>query len=75
MHILTHNINLVKYFLVQKGNKMKIKTTVETNLSYLDILAKLKEDISSDTSMPTADREEAENLTLNLYGLLWKYSY
>ena len=54
---------------------MKIKTTVETNLSYLDILAKLKEDISSDTSIPTADREEAENLTLNLYGLLWKYSY
>lgn len=54
---------------------MKIKTTVETNLSYLDILAKLKEDISSDASMPTADREKAEELILNLYGLLWKYSY
>lgn len=54
---------------------MKIKTTVETDLSYLDILAKLKEDINSDTSMPIADREEAEKLTLDLYGLLWKYSY
>ena len=75
MHILTHNINLVKYFLVQKGNKMKIKTTVETDLSYLDILTKLKEDINSDSCMPKADHDEAEKLIQDLFGLLWKYSY
>lgn len=36
---------------------MKIKTTVETDLSYLDILAKLKEDINSDSCMPKADHD------------------
>ena len=75
MHILTHNINLVKYFLVQKGNKMKIKTTVETDLSYLDILTKLKEYIGSDTCMLKTDRDKAKKLTQELFALLWKYSY
>lgn len=54
---------------------MKIKTTVETDLSYLDILTKLKEDIGSDTCMPTADHEKAEKLIKELFDLLWKYSY
>lgn len=44
---------------------MKIKTTVETDLSYLDILAKLKEDINSDSCMPKADHDEAEKLLRN----------
>lgn len=54
---------------------MKIKTTVETDLSYLDILAKLKEDINSDSCMPKADHNEAEKLIKELFDLLWKYSY
>ena len=54
---------------------MKIKTTVETDLSYLDILTKLKEDINSDSCMPKADQDEAEKLIQDLFGLLWKYSY
>lgn len=52
-----------------------MKITVETNLSYLDLLAKLKEDLNSDTCMLVEDREEAEKLTQDLFGLLWKYSY
>ena len=75
MHILTHNINFVKYFLVQKGNKMKIETTIETDLSYLDILLKLKEDIASDTCMLKTDRDKAKELTQELFNVLWKYSY
>lgn len=54
---------------------MKIKTTVETDLSYLDILTKLKEDISSDTCMLKTDRDKAKKLTQELFDLLWKYSY
>ena len=54
---------------------MKIKTTVETDLSYLDILTKLKEDINSDSCMLKADHDEAEKLIQDLFGLLWKYSY
>lgn len=72
MHILTHNINLVKYFLVQKGNKMKTKTS---NLSYLDLLIQLKKDLDSDDGMPTADHEEADKLVKELFDILWKYSY
>lgn len=54
---------------------MKIKTTVETDLSYLDLLTQLKEDINSDTYMPVTDRKKAEKLTQELFDLLWKYSY
>lgn len=54
---------------------MKIKTTVETDLSYLDILTKLKEDIDSDTCMLKTDRDKAKKLTQELVALLWKYSY
>lgn len=54
---------------------MKLETTVETDLSYLDILAKLKEDINSDSCMPTTDHEKAEKLIKELFDLLWKYSY
>lgn len=54
---------------------MKIKTTVETDLSYLDILTKLKEDICSDTCMLKTDRDKAKKLTQELFDLLWKYSY
>ena len=63
---------------------MKINFCVETSagftegsaeLSYLDILTQLKRDLSSDTCMPKKDREEAEKLTQDLFGLLWKYSY
>lgn len=54
---------------------MKIKTTVETDLSYLDILTKLKEDIGSDTCMIKTDRDKAKKLTQELFALLWKYSY
>lgn len=54
---------------------MKIKTAVETDLSYLDILAQLRKDLDSDTCMPEADHEEAEKLINELFGLLWKYSY
>lgn len=46
-----------------------------TELSYLDILAKLKEDINSDSCMPKADHDEAEKLIKELFDLLWKYSY
>lgn len=54
---------------------MKIKTTVETDLSYIDVLTKLKEDIDFDNCMPTADHEKAEKLVEELFNLLWKYSY
>lgn len=54
---------------------MKIETTIETDLSYLDILTKLKEDINSDNCMPKADHEKAEKLIKELFDLLWKYSY
>ena len=54
---------------------MKIKTTVETDLSYLDILTKLKEDINSDSCMLKTDRDKAKEFTQELFDLLWKYSY
>lgn len=54
---------------------MKIKTTVETDLSYLDILTKLKKDIGSDTCMLKTDRDKAKELTQELFNVLWKYSY
>ena len=54
---------------------MKIKTTVETDLSYIDVLTKLKEDIDSDTCMFKTDRDRAKKLTQELFDLLWKYSY
>lgn len=54
---------------------MKIETTIETDLSYLDILVKLKEDINSDNCMPKADHEKAKELTQELFNVLWKYSY
>lgn len=52
-----------------------MKVTVETNLSYLDILTQLKKDLDSDTCMITEDHEKAEKLTQGLFALLWKYSY
>lgn len=54
---------------------MKIETTIETDLSYLDILLKLKEDIASDTCMLKIDRDKAKELTQELFNVLWKYSY
>ena len=63
---------------------MKINFCVETSagftegsaeLSYLDILTKLKEDIGSDTCMLKTDRDKAKKLTQELFALLWKYSY
>lgn len=54
---------------------MKIKTTVEANLSYLDLLTQLKKDINSDICMPKTDRDKAEKLMQELFDLLWKYSY
>lgn len=54
---------------------MKIETTIETDLSYLDILLKLKEDIASDTCMLKTDRDKAKELTQELFNVLWKYSY
>lgn len=56
---------------------MKIETTVETNLNYLDIILKLEleEDIDSDTCMLKTDRDKAKKLTQELFDLLWKYSY
>ena len=54
---------------------MKFETTVEADLSYLDILIKLKEDISSDTCMLKTDRDKAKKLAQELFALLWKYSY
>lgn len=54
---------------------MKFETTVEANLSYLDILIKLKEDISSDTCMLKTDRDKAKKLAQELFNVLWKYTY
>lgn len=54
---------------------MKFETTVETDLSYLDILLKLKEDIGSDTCMLKTDRDKAKKLTQELFNVLWKYAY
>lgn len=54
---------------------MKIKTVVETDISYLDLLTQLKKDVESDTCMPKEDRDEAEKLIQGLFRLLWKYSY
>ena len=54
---------------------MKLKSTVEVDISYLDILIKLKEDIDSDTCMLKTDRDKAKKLTQELFALLWKYSY
>ena len=63
---------------------MKIKVGIETatgfsggstELSYLDILSQLKEDLDSDVCMPKADHDKAEELIKNLFNVLYKYSY
>ena len=63
---------------------MKIKVGIETatgfsggstELSYLDILSQLKEDLDSNDCILTADHEKAEKLIKELFDLLWEYSY
>lgn len=54
---------------------MKLESTVKVDISYLDILIKLKEDIDSDTCMLKTDRDKAKELTHELFSLLWKYCY
>lgn len=53
----------------------RVNIVVETDLSYLDLLTKLKDDIESDTCMLKADRNKADKLADELFKILWKYSY
>ena len=46
----------------------------EQELSYVDLLSKLKADVNSD-AIPKADKVEIINTICKLEELLWSYSY
>lgn len=53
---------------------MKIENVIVTELSYLDALDILRNDLKSDTSMSKEDNDKAQKLVDELFGILWMYT-
>ena len=53
---------------------MKMKNINLAELSYIDTLNILRDDLKSDTSMPKEDNNKAQKLVEELFEILWKYS-
>ena len=52
-----------------------MNTETKTELSYVDLLNKLAEDIGTDTSMPKPVKTKALNQIQTLFDELFSYSY